>query len=125
MAKKNVNIARDYRVKKVKLGDDFVIELKCRVVGLQYLEDVYDKPISKIKFDSGRVKDLVNLFTALGLSTHPDMTVEDIKRKVGQLDIDRLRQIMSEAPDIFGVQVKNSKKPSKKQQVKGNLTETD
>jgi len=123
MAKKDVNMAKDYQIKKVELGDNFVIELKCRVVGLEYLEDVYNKPISEINFGSGRVKDLVNLFVALGLSTYPDMMVEEIRKKIGQLDIDRLQQILHEAPDIFGVQGKNSKKPSKKRQVKGNLIE--
>ena len=120
MAEKN--IARDYQIKKVKFSEDFVIELRCRVVGLEYLEDVYDKPISSINFGSGRIKDLVNLFTALALSTYPDMLVEEIKKKIGQLDIEQLRQIMDENPDIFRVQSKNLKKPSKRQ-VKGNLTE--
>jgi len=124
MAERKVNTARDYRIKKVDLGGGFVIGMKCRIVGLQYLEDVYDKPIAEINFGSGRVKDLVRLFTALALSTYPDMPVDDIKKKIGQLDIGQLDKVISESPDIFGVQVKNSKKPSKEQQVKGNLTES-
>lgn len=122
MAKKKVNIARDFRVKKVDLGDGFKIEMRCRVVGLQYLEDIYDKSIADIDFGSGRIKDIVRLFTALGISTYPDMSVEEIQKKIGQMDIARLSQILSETPDIFGVQVKNSAKPPHKE-VKGNLIE--
>jgi len=122
MAKKK-NIAKDYVPKKVDLGDGFVIEMRLRIVGLQYLEDVYDKSIAEIDFGSGKVKDLVNLFTALALSSYPDMTVDEIKKKIGQLDMEQMDKIFAEAPDVFGVRVKNSKTPSQKK-VTGNLVES-
>jgi len=121
MAKKKTNTARDYQIKKVKLSNDFEIEMRCRIIGLQYLEDVYDKTVDKINFGSGKITDLVHLFTALALSTYPDMSIDEIKKKIGQLDITQLQDAMANSPDIFGVQAKNSKPPSQK--VKGNLTE--
>jgi len=123
MAKRKVNKARDFRTDKMNLGDGFVIDTKCRVVGLQYLEDVYDKPIDKINFGPGRIRDTVHLLTALALGTYPDMSVDDIKKKIGQLDAAQLGKI-AEAGDIFSVQSKNSEAPPKGSKVKGNLTET-
>jgi hypothetical protein len=120
---KEKNIAKDYVPKKVDLGDGFVVEMRLRVVGLQYLEDVYDKSIAEIDFGSGRVKELVNLFTALALSSYPDMPVDEIKKRIGQLDMEQMDKIFAEAPDVFGVRVKNLKRPSPKK-VTGNLVES-
>ena len=122
MAKKR-NIAKDYVPKKVDLGDGFVVEMRLRIVGLQYLEDVYDRSIAKINFGSGKVRDLVNLFTALALSSNPDMPLDEIKKKIGQLDMEQMDRIFAETPDVFGVRVKNLKKPSQKK-VTGNLIES-
>jgi len=123
MAKKKVNTARDFMVKKIRIGDGFEIETKLRVLGLEYLEDIYDKPVSKITFSSGRVKDFRHLLTALAISTYPDMAVDEIKRKISHLEFVELYNLLDEIGDLFQVQAKNLKRPSKRTEVTGNLTE--
>ena len=119
--RKKVNRAKDFTVKKVDFGDGFVVEMKCRVVGLQYLEETYNKPLEKLDFGTGRVSDLINLFVALAISTYPDMSVEEAKKKVGRLDIDQLGEVVGSSSDIFGVEGKNAVSPSEK--VMGNVLE--
>ena len=109
--------------KKVKIADGLELDMTLRVIGLQYLEEVYEKPISEIDFEARGIKDMVRIFTALGLSTYPDMTPEEIQKKIDRLGIDDLNRVMAETPDVFRVQSKNSKRPSVKK-VKGNLTES-
>jgi len=121
MAKKRRNTARDFGSKRLDLGDGFVLDMKVRVGGLEYLEDVYDKPVEEIPFNSGRIKDMIHLFTALAISTYPDKPVDALKQKVRRLDTQQLRKLLDEVDDVFTVQAKNSGRPSNP--VKGNLTE--
>lgn len=108
--------------RKFEFIPGFEVEAKCRVIGIQYLEDAYDLPVDKIDFETGRIREAVNLMVAIGLSSYPDKSVEDIKAIVNKMDVDDMQKIAEEMGNVFmsGSDSKNRARPSK---VKGNLAE--
>jgi len=115
---------RDLMQGKIRLSEDLVIETKLRLCGILWLEEKYDLSLEQLseKIGAGGLQDFANLLTALAIGTYPDEPVEDLQRRIGQLELAGLSDITSEVAGLFQVSVKNSKRPAKKP-VTGNLAE--
>lgn len=114
---KGKNTAGDFRNKKIDIGDGFMLGLKQSVDGMCYLEDKLKNPLSDIKFDKGSFHELRTLLISLAISSNPDKSQEEIEKKVGQLDVEQVNDIVAQLPPI--PEPKNPMRP-----VRGNLVES-
>lgn len=116
----------DMASRPMRLGS-LTIKTKLTIGGIQYLEDVYDDSLEELSkhIGSGRIRDMVNLMTALAVSSYPDTPVDELRAKIEKVDFTQLSSVVSRLKGVFKVEVKNSSRlaPRKKVKVKGNLTE--
>lgn len=98
---------------KIDVGNGFFISTKMTLGGMQYLEDQYDMPADQIQ-PGGKTKDIIVFLTALGMSANPDITLDEVKKKISAIKADQLDAIVSQLPDM---QAKNP--------TKGNLIEKE
>ena len=116
---KPVTKAKDLSVETIEIAPGLLIDNKIRVSAILYLEIKYDKSIGEIDFNSGRVRDFVNLLVGLVLQHNPDMTEKDAERTIGQFDTEQLQGLTNKLKNLFATDLKNSPGP-----VVGNLTES-
>jgi len=100
--------ASDFIDGKFELVPNIVISRKPTVGAIMWLEDKYDKPMDEINFASGRVKDVVNLLTALVLQSYPEMTEDDAVKAIKTVSEDSLRKATEHLRDAMVVDLKNS-----------------
>lgn len=125
-ARKKVTTRRtsDMSSSPIRLGS-LTIKTKLTIGGIMYLEDVYDDSLEELSthIGSGRVRDMVNLMTALAVSSYPDRPVDDLRAEIEKVDFNEIGPVVSRLKNVFKVEVKNSSRPVPRKKVKGNLTE--
>lgn len=128
MAKKKKKVTKrrtgDMASRPMQLGD-LTIKMKLTIGGIQYLEDMYDESLVELSkhIGSGRIRDMVNLLTALAVSSYPDRPVKELRAEIEKVDFDAIQPLMKKLAGVFKVDVKNSSRPAPEKKVTGNLTE--
>ena len=98
----------DLSIQPVELCPGLVIDTKIKMGAVWYLEDKYDKPISKLKLDSGRIKDMAFVIVALAMQHNPELTEADALRLFKQLTPEQARSASNAIEGAFTVAAKNS-----------------
>jgi len=98
----------DLSIQAVELCPGLVIDTKIKMGAIWYLEDKYDKPIAKLKLDSGRIKDIAFVIVALAMQHNPELTEAEAIRLFKQLTPEQTRIASKAIEGAFAVAGKNS-----------------
>lgn len=99
----------DLSLQLIELCPGLVIETKIKMGAIWYLEDKFEKPIAKLKLDSGRIKDLAFVIVALAMQHNPELTEAKAIRLFKQLTPEQIRTASRAIKDAFAVNEKNSR----------------
>jgi len=104
----------------LKVGG-LTIDTRIKVGSILWLQEKYDMDFDGVikLFSKGKIKDVINLITALAVQHNEDMAEEEITKKIKQLDLTELTTAATSLTSIFETDAKNLKRP-----IKGNLQES-
>lgn len=129
MAKKKKKVTKrrtgDMASGPMRLGK-LTLQSKLTIGGIQYLEDVYDESLEELTehIASGRMRDMVNLLTALAVSSYPDRPVEDLRAELETVELSEISPLLNKLKNVFKVDAgKSPRRVAKKKKVTGNLAE--
>jgi len=99
----------DLSLQSVELCPGLVIDTRIKMGAIWYLEDKFDKPIAKMKLDSGRIKDMAFVIVALAMQHNPELTEANALDLFKQLTPEQARTASKAIEGAFAVTAKNSR----------------